>query len=771
MPAVLYLNAIPKADIEAYEGYIEALARGELLPGAKPEKLKTDHRIYSIRVGGKQRIIYAYYVYCGEQHILVLDIDKNHKYDSSFLDKGFFKNFIRSNKEALNQEVELLKTAHEDNVGNASKKSHKKKYDFTPMQLFDGEIFQLDDTQCRVSSRMVVQGGPGTGKSSLAEHYLELGAHNDENVLYITQSSTLVANMRTSWQESPAFDSENEKIELLTYDQLIQKRNGNNQIISHAREPFNTWFSDYLAKKKKTPEKFNEEAVYQEFRIRSGYTPIAYLDETETGKKQTTFYGEDRTWIDDAYQEWMRFCDQNNLRFAEFHSIEHGDEGKKYARILVDEAQDFSHKQLLEIYRLTDNGDVIFFIDSVQSLHDNKPKVIYLKKILGKDGQDISLETSYRCAPNIMKFAVAVSNIRKSVAQEKEKSTSKTTIPEGNYGEITWQEVDENSIDKITQTYGKNHDSCVITDEENKARFRAKKFSQVFTPEEIKGLQFKRVILYRITEQDGFANISKAISDNGNIDPNKTRLEFAAPLSKLFVGITRAREHLHIWHHNTHRSKNLVKLLRGACAMSTEAKPAQIKETSVDDWLHAAEKLYRNGNIEHATSVLQDNCGLSQLQISTQFLLWNPEEVPTKSVAAPSNTNADAVLTPDTHNAIYKTNDIAAIWKAMDPDGNQIKNIDWNHVSPDKKTALSIACTNTSKKPQGKAQKIVDYLINHTDVAVGPLRKQKIFAFKSALLLKKNNTVTIFLSAKRFDLEDYFDIITDSSDSEKKNHH
>jgi TPR repeat protein len=808
MSAVLYLNAIPKNDIDQHEKLIDALAAGELLPGTKQEKLNGEP-LYSIRINKKERIIYARYSYAGEQHLLILDIDKKHKYNIHA-----FKNFIRRNREALNAKIDRLEAeAPKSDAGSSSTAKPKKTFKRIPMQLYDGEIFQLDPVQTSVKSRTVAQGGPGTGKTCLAEHYLEIGAQHGKKVLYITQSANLVAHIKESWQESPAYDPENKNIELRTYDELAQ-------LEGHARTKFNSWLAEYESSTKKPPQ-FTEEALYQEFRIRSGYSEEDYLNPEKVGQKQATFHGDDRIWINTAYKHWMQYCVENNLRFTEFHPLVIPAEEDKYDLVVVDESQDFSHHQLSEIIKLAKNKNIIFFVDPRQSLHDNNPKVIYLQTLLGKTGKYVQLETSYRSAPNIMRLAKAVSELKKAATPGTQKAESAIKIPENDLGEVNWQEINESSIDEIVKNYAHNKDVCIITTEENKPLFTKRGFTQVFTPEEIKGLQYKRAILYGVLEQAGYAKVNGIFNNDGIILANKQDTAFAGPLNTLFTSITRAKESLAIYYKKSHSTRNLVKLMKGACRIQEQARLAPAQETSKEDWLLQAEKLFKNGARDQAEATLRTHCKMEEDAIAMQFSAWKPAEVNANipianNVAEPSNKNkknkkkkpgandgkaentdnknsqeevlkyllAAGGATQDEQNRILGELSLKpSAEKPSSPLAEAIKdsnlskidellqsenadNLDWNLVV-DGKTALSLAC-KPQRQQTAEQYAIIDKLLKRTDVDLDPLDNAQVFPFKDLIISGNHTLAALFFKAKRFKFESCFAAMKEEHDQHKR---
>jgi ankyrin repeat protein/thymidine kinase len=622
---ILYDKRVQYDVLIKHNELLNALANVETTNGANVEKLK-NHEVYSIRTNNKGRILFTYRIINGFNHIIILEILENHEYNrSKFLKKHVLAKFLEKNQAALETVIDAdFEPAKlpPSTVPNA----HDATLTFTAAYENNGTYIVLDEEQEKSRSAktpLIIEGPPGSGKTSLAVVLLKQAVENNQRVLYVTQSSLLADKIRNEWVSSSEYIDG--KADVLAYKELSA------DLIDDGKEIFEFWFTGFLRDKikdKNVSARFSKEIdkVYEEFRIITGYNQKEYID--GIGQKQGLYQSlEDRKWLYTVFTLWKVYLESKNIKLSEFYDCRIENQ-EHYDLVIVDESQDLSHGQLKNLSKLTINTNIIYCIDPRQNLQDENPKLIYLKNILTNKETNqhpsvVQLSTHYRCPKAIMDFALVFNQLRIQLGP-KNKTEAKIADSKIPGGEVEWLELSGNV--GLLRLQGMRDDAnvCVVTQKEFVQEVKDKLgITQVFMPEQVKGLEYKRVILYKILNTHTLQQVNKAL---GQGVANEDDM-FSAALSACFVAATRATDSLYVVQKEDRLNNHVInklkeKIVSSANTQSTDDAP---HVSTRDEWEARARTLVQNGNHEQARSILINQLGMKEeLLITKQLNIWDP---------------------------------------------------------------------------------------------------------------------------------------------------
>jgi ankyrin repeat protein len=602
----------------AYKPLLEAVIRGETTHGAHVEKLK-NYEIYSVRINNKGRILFTFQDIQGIRSLVVLEVLENHEYDKSkFLKKNVLKKYLNQNKAELEtrvQDADFESVKLEENIPEKTR-TISSLMDIQPaFENHQGYII-LDAEQEGVLSAqtpMIVEGPPGSGKTSLAEGLVKQALAQNHSVLVVTRSERLARKIKQELSVTPEYDAH--QVNILAYKDLDPDlREGGKAL-------FEDWFANFLQEKikdKNTAAKYADKIpeVYEEFRILSGYPHKDYISAEGLGKKQNRFSDpKDRQWLAIVYQAWLKYLKDHQIKLADFSEL-NPDDFRKYDLIVLDEAQDLSHLQLKNLAKLAPKGNIAISIDRRQNIEDENPKIIYLKKMLTEichqEPVVIELSTHYRCPQGIMNFAQVFNELRLQFSP-KLKTEPKIAQSPNTDGAVYW--VEPNAI-QIRQD---DPNTCIIVQEDSlKAEARDKLgISQVFTPDEIKGFEYETVILYKLLDRDKLYELNQCLDPNAKHKPEVDKLNASAALSTCFVAATRPTKNLYIIQNSKqHNLKFLIQILKEKLPANSP-EPVFVQEPSVDvlalKWEQRAKEAIERGQVQEARRILEQQLKIADI--------------------------------------------------------------------------------------------------------------------------------------------------------------
>ena len=199
-------------------------------------------------------------------------------------------------------------------------------------------------------------------------------------LLYVTQSSTLVAGMAQLWQAQPCASTLGQDIRVVfkTYEDIHRDHTKKKTTLVDETQ-FTTWLASYRESFKQQiksasnqqrptnkkhvphsePEFFKKsELFYQEFRIIAAYTNKE--DYLTLGQRQSLFNEEAaKTWLHTAFLAYLQHLSKNQQQDPALCPLE---QQEQYDLIVTDEAQDLSHLQLKALFALAKAGRIAFLL-------------------------------------------------------------------------------------------------------------------------------------------------------------------------------------------------------------------------------------------------------------------------------------------------------------------------------------------------------------------------------------------------------------------------
>jgi hypothetical protein len=388
-------------------------------------------------------------------------------------------------------------------------------------------------------------------------------------LVYIAKSNYLVDEQKDFYNNSPSssLDGEqNKQVEFLTYAEFLNKQTGKNLVnnqhdnLVEFGEFFQQWFNN-LANRERP--KFDPRLLYQEFRIIAGcgdqkeYERLgAEQSQLEYADKQLAFK------LFNKYKKHVMQQEKLDLAFYDFG----GNALKKWDLIVVDESQDLSLLQLKQIYQATKDNKVVFCIDINQSLYDSVSTHAQLKTMIYRqikqEPSQINLEVCYRMSPEVINGANNILSLKRVVSGgklDKSESVKITALKENNnnHGQIKY--FNEENAKKNLENIGDSTDYAVVVLNDTYRADAKDLFGTqfVFTVEEIKGLEFKNIVGYKLFEDKALPSIEALLPKNPaqlKDNHNKKKTKVYQPnnnistlvFNELFVAFTRAQEKLYI---------------------------------------------------------------------------------------------------------------------------------------------------------------------------------------------------------------------------------
>lgn len=610
------------------------------------EKLKNS-RVYSLKLNDADRLLFSDVEdHTGKKSLLLLEVVLNHDYQKArFLKSHVFRDFHNKIQGSLEESIDLKNIILEKVT--SEEKTHisgllKGISSYSPMDYYQSKFIKLNDQQGNVIKAqlpLVVIGAPGSGKSCVAlsclVEFLKDNNHEGKKLLYVCSSQNLAYVMESGWNKLPIAVECKAEVTFTSYEKLVEKEFSdlkNYQKIS--LEEMSGWFKTQLQKIKKKPQfkgqviginKSHEKSVFEEFQVVSTCSEEKYLT---LGRRQSLYSKKNdkelMCTLFRSYQNWLKDRKKIDLRF-ETSKCE-----TKYHFCVVDEAADLSPLELLQLYNMSIDGRVVYFVDSNQDLHDQFTKEILLKNVMENHEipyHTVNLPTVYRCPRQVVELANHVLGLKAAIfggllgkeTYRKIEIQQESSIGDGNvsccHGDF------KKHYASLVEMYSEV-DIAIIIEKSKKCELieLGIKKSMLFTPEEIKGLEFKSVVLYEPLASPVFKEINKALTDvqkedlDLNLYRSKDEVDFTSntetipELNKLFTSITRSQESLLIFQKVEHQVEKLYELLIDEkWVQQVEKKTTgEAVKTSSRDWLCKAKMYYENGHIVKFNEVCQE---------------------------------------------------------------------------------------------------------------------------------------------------------------------
>lgn len=640
---------------------IDELMSGDLTNGSKLKKLSGFvENVYSIRGSIKARIVFTFGLYQGELSLFLLDIlpnhdiPKNNTYDEQvrIVQKMTFGEGLPLEEPDAKAILSAITTTNPVPV-----------YEFNRCGII---LSEEQNKLIKAELPLLVNGPPGSGKTStlfiiLSELIARVDVGLHKRYLYIARSKALANFMREEWQRSGCkqrAEEHNITVEFkyahcnfyqevdehFLYYPLVDKKRLYDAHNSNVNIPLTLgmtdtreWFDNQLKELKKRHKFDNSitidfESFLQEKDILCGYSRDTYLA-NEFGKRNSLFDPSQKKIVYDLYEDYLKFVKNQmsnkqlfDLNLCKVNTSIGQEEENKYDIILVDETQDFSLSQLQDLKQLSCNNQLVMSIDTNQDLEKGLSLRTHIKGLFTCNGicsiNSISLVKSFRCPEIVIELAnclIALKNkITGGVADKAEYSRFEQQSTAKEKGDALF--VSSRSLHEAKELLSQFKDTeIVVVAHADKKEEAQKAFPNytVFTPEEIKGLEYKCVITYQLFDTTLFKEANKELkkkSEKENVyraKPGEARPLFAPSFNAGFTAFTRAQNALVIVQDNLNELSHITTPLKDIVDKANQ-KPVLVTntnttkqpiKTTLDDWKKQVNDLLDQGKHQKAEEV------------------------------------------------------------------------------------------------------------------------------------------------------------------------
>ena len=305
--------------------------------------------------------------------------------------------------------------------------------------------------------------------------------------LYVTGNEGLVEYVRKNYASVKM--SEDEHVDFKTYNECL----GVDAAV-FVGYPF---FNDWLRKDRRSTER-----LYREFRICSGFAQKeAYVG---VGKRQSDVSEKERNSVYDCYSSYISFLETQGKIDPLFYPMPTGQEGA-YDLIVADEAQNLSLGQLSSLFKLSNQGQVLYCLDPNQNASDAcATRSLFATLLYDRFNKKVSnetLNTTYRCSKSVVDVLNAVLATKHELIGgklDKHESPNVTTTPDAERGGFHIME--PNAIDRSWVAARLGHLAVITTHALKDSGEAARAFDTplVFTPDQIHGQEFHTIIAYKL---------------------------------------------------------------------------------------------------------------------------------------------------------------------------------------------------------------------------------------------------------------------------------
>lgn len=567
--------------------------------------------LYRAKLDDTNRLLFKLGQYNDQHVILLLEVIRNHRYDTS--------RFLRG--------VTIDETKIPVVEGSELESSEPLRYyhkDARKFCLLD-KVIIFDPHQEELYQNplpLIIVGSAGSGKTAIT---LEKMKHLSGDVLYVTASPYLVESSRSQYF-SNGFENPHQSVEFLSFHEYLSTF-----AIPEGKEVGFDAFAGWFARHKRQYPFADANQVFEEFKgvLTGSIVTKAFLsreDYLNLGVKQSIFTGEQRPAIYELFEKYRAFLrsegfyDANLLSFNYLEAI-----NPTFDAVVIDEVQDFTMVQLKAILQsLKKSGQFILCGDSNQIVHPNffswakiKSYFYQSEDLKGKEVVRV-LSTNYRGSKPVTELANQLLKIKRarfgSIDRESNYLIHALPTAQGAVHLLKDKDQVKKDIDQKTKR-STQYAVLVMRDEDKKS---ARKFFHtplIFSIREAKGLEYENVILFNLISENrqSFKEIIKGVKKEDlevselryarSKDKEDKSLEiFKFFINALYVAVSRSVKNLYFIEQD--QRHELLELL--GLKDTNEPISLDSSESSLEDWQREARKLELQGKAEQAAEIRRD---------------------------------------------------------------------------------------------------------------------------------------------------------------------
>lgn len=650
----------------------------------KLEKLNNTS-IYSIRVSDERRILFTTITQAGMQIALVLEVLPTHDYKNA---KSLNNKLALPNHDIILNENNFISI---DSIeGLAPQITDKETTDLIECDYYNGQFIVLTDEQKQAKDALkmplIISGIAGSGKTStmlsvlidIVEDYHRNHITPEHPVLFVSEKASLIAERRTEWQNHPlSHTPAGQRVQFMTDGDVCDTH-----FPIEVRQQQRISTEDLIQRimkciEKQSQGKFNtknrEIQLLHEFEIIAGSdSEEEYIQ--KLGAHESNVAKDERALFYAAAQTLMSELKEDKCYSPRLYRF---DPTPCFDTVLADEAQGGSRVFKRNLRAMAANGRFIACVDTLQTTDKPISDVPYLVNKLGINGSPATLHhltLPFRNPLRVIQLDMKLAHMRRFINRGKADKTEQiirenAAINSRALGVIEW--IEENQVKKFLANHNTSGiDFVVVTTknliEEARARFKT---GQVFTADEIGGLEYPNIIVYKLTAHpfakllnQGLKQYHPDAADFQNLPKINTQQQDALLfLNWVHTAITRSKHAVFMIETQQSDRRLLCEFLKGfireinAPTVTHPVTPEPITSTADSDWESHIAGLIKNNHLSQAKATWQINLRrdeksfeafLAQFQtIKQPNKPENNTRKPVKPAPTPKTTSSPPVFT------------------------------------------------------------------------------------------------------------------------------
>jgi hypothetical protein len=608
MKLLRYSNLDTRGLTAPFDRTAALLEKGDFR-GADVKKLAPTP-FYRAKLSDSDRLIFRFATYRNETYLVLLEVVRNHAYDTS--------RFLRG--AAIDEgKLEPLTAAAPAQPTDAAPLNYVNPS--APRVHILDKILSFDELQESALLQrppLILIGSAGSGKTVLT---LEKLRQLPGDILYVTHSPFLVDNARSLYYANH-YENDAQDVAFFSFIEFVQSI-----AVPPGRPISFTDFAAWFARNRGSCPIKDAHPLFEEFNgVLTGSAvtrPYLSLDEyLALGIRRSIFTGEDRPAVYALfrrYLESLKTGDRYDLNLVCFEH--HARCRPMYDFVVADEVQDLTAVQLsLVLKSLRIPEQFVLCGDSNQIVHPNffswatVKSFFYQQRLNGQQEIVRVLNTNYRNSPQVTDLANRLLLIKNARFGSIDRESHYLVRPiSENAGTVEFhQDTDAVRRDIDSKTGRSTRFAVLVMREEDKEEARRSfRTPLVFSIREAKGLEYENIILLNFVSANArpFAEIVAGVTADDLAadftyarakDKGDKSLEaYKFFINALYVAVTRAVRNVYLLERAA--SHPLLDLLR----LRPRTEPVQIaaQQSTVEEWKAEALKLERQGKTEQVEAI------------------------------------------------------------------------------------------------------------------------------------------------------------------------